>query len=298
MNVAVLASPDDAHFIPHLLKAFRSIDVDAYGLKIQAGWVNEDRARLDAALFKATHFLAVLSPATVSSTWFPFIAGYGHAYGRRLALFRENGVTPVPPFVGSVALIESVDDLMLYYGTEKAEWFVFEERRTARATLLEMGVSFHEDALVASVSGGDLEAVRLFIRGGFNPDIRDRHGVPLLNLAIRSKHLNEVELLVECGAGTELQSEDRGYSPLMDAVKVGTPEIIAYLLSIGVDTNLVSKDGQTALIIAVGRNDIETARKLLDAGADPDLADKLGLSARKYASLFHNPDMTALFPQP
>jgi len=37
------------------------------------------------------------------------------------------------------------------------------------------------------------------------------------------------------------------------------------------------------------------ARLLASGGADPDLADKLGLSDRKYAALFKNPDILALF---
>jgi ankyrin repeat protein len=63
----------------------------------------------------------------------------------------------------------------------------------------------------------------------------------------------------------------------------------------GADTNLTSKDGQTALVVAVGRNDADVARLLVAGGADPDLADKLGLSARKYAALFKNPAILSLF---
>jgi ankyrin repeat protein len=61
--------------------------------------------------------------------------------------------------------------------------------------------------------------------------------------------------------------------------------------------DLTSKDGQTALVVAVGRNDAEVARLLVSGGADPDLPDKLGLTARKYAALFKNPAILALFDQ-
>ncbi len=50
----------------------------------------------------------------------------------------------------------------------------------------------------------------------------------------------------------------------------------------------------SALVIAVGKNNSTIASLLLEAGADPDLPDKLGFSARKYAKLFHDQAMSAL----
>jgi ankyrin repeat protein len=48
-------------------------------------------------------------------------------------------------------------------------------------------------------------------------------------------------------------------------------------------------------VLAVGKNNSAMAGVLLEAGANPDLADKLGFTARKYAKLFHDPTMSALF---
>ena len=81
----------------------------------------------------------------------------------------------------------------------------------------------------------------------------------------------------------------------MDAAQNGDQTLLRYLLDKGADPNLISKDGQSALVIAVGRNDADTSKALLESGADADLSDKLGLSARKYAKLFHHPAMQALF---
>ncbi len=295
MNVAVLAPPENEGVVIPILETLASIGSEAYGLKMRPHWTEADRSHLDSFLFKATHFLVVLSRATLASSWLPFIAGYASAYGRRLTLFRADPACKAPPFMGTVHTLGTLAELAEFYEVERDDWLVFEERRNAKATLLEMGVSFHADAFVENVAAGDVEAVKLFLKGGFTPDVRDRHGVPVLNTAVRSNHIGVVRFLVEAGAPINLLSEDRGYSPLMDAVKKGAAEIRDYLLSLGADPNLTSKDGQNALVIAVGCNDVETARLLLEAGADPDRADKLGLSARKYAQLFHNTDMTALF---
>jgi ankyrin repeat protein len=67
------------------------------------------------------------------------------------------------------------------------------------------------------------------------------------------------------------------------------------LVKAGIDVNLRSKDGQTALIVAVGAGEEKMAEALLKAGADPDISDSLGASARKYAVLFHRSSMLALF---
>ena len=142
---------------------------------------------------------------------------------------------------------------------------------------------------------GDTKAVELFMKAGFLPDSRDKYGVPLLCLAARGKHRAVAEILLERGARIDLQSEDRGYSPLMDAAQAGSADLVALFLGKGASPDLTSKDGQTALIVAVGRNDAEVAGLLASGGADPDLCDKLGLSARKYAALFKNPDILSLF---
>jgi len=67
------------------------------------------------------------------------------------------------------------------------------------------------------------------------------------------------------------------------------------LIEAGAALDIQSKDGQTALIVAVGTGDTVTIEALLKAGANPDISDNLGLSARKYAALFRNNSLIALF---
>ena len=119
--------------------------------------------------------------------------------------------------------------------------------------------------------------------------------MPLLCLAARGKHRAVAEILLQRGAQVDLQSEDRGYSPLMDAAQAGSADLVRLFLERGALPDKSGKDGQTALVVSVGRNDVEVARLLVSGGADPDLSDKLGLSARKYAALFKNSAMLSLF---
>jgi ankyrin repeat protein len=72
-------------------------------------------------------------------------------------------------------------------------------------------------------------------------------------------------------------------------------DITTVLINAGADANIQSKDGQTALIVAVGADEEGTVEVLLKAGANPDIADHMGMSARKYASLFRKTVLMDLF---
>jgi len=295
VTVAVLASPEDALSLNKILTSLSRVGVDTYGLKLHSTWASLKRDSLIARLEKASHFIAIATASSLSSSWFSFVAGYGYNRGTTFALFRFDPDLAIPHYLSSLPVIDSLDELEAYYQAEKTNWLVQDERRASRSALLEMGISVHNDSLSQCARDGDTKAVELFIKAGFPPDARDKYGVPLLCLAARGKHRAVAEILLNRGAAINLQSEDRGYSPLMDAAQAGATDLVGLFLERGADTDLTSKDGQTALVVAVGRNDAEVARLLVGGGADPDLPDKLGLTARKYAALFKNPSMLALF---
>jgi hypothetical protein len=295
VTVAVFSSPRDAQFLNDILGCFAQVGIEAYGLKVHDTWESLRGDSVIQRFSKASHFLALVSAASLDSTWFAFMAGYGYSRGAALALYRFDPDREIPRYLSGLPVLDSLEELESYYRTEMEAWMVEDERRASRASLLEMGISCHNDSLAQCVREGDTKAVELFMKAGFHPDVRDKYGVPLLCLAARGKHRSVVEILLGRSANLNMQSEDRGYSPLMDAAHVGSVDLVALFLEKGADPDLTSKDGQTALVVAVGRNDVETAGILISGGADPDLADKLGLSARKYAALFKNPSMLALF---
>jgi uncharacterized protein len=295
VTVAVLASPEDALSQKKILSTLAQAGVDAYGLKLHSNWESLSRDEVVGRLKKASHFLALASHSSLSSTWFAFTVGYGYSRGMNFALFRFDPSPELPKYLSGLPIMESIETLDSYYRKEMAQWIIEDERRGSRAALLEMGISYHNDSLAQCVRDGDTKAVELFLKAGFHPDIRDKYGVPMLCVAARGKHRSVAELLLDRGAQLDLQSEDRGYSPLMDAAQAGSADLVELFIEKGANPNLTSKDGQTALVVAVGRNDADVARILVAGGADPDLADKLGLSARKYAALFKNPAILSLF---
>ena len=158
-----------------------------------------------------------------------------------------------------------------------------------------MGISVTNDAFVQCVAEDKTEEVSLFLTAGFSPDTKDKKGVPLICVAARNGKLNTLKLLLKAGAQVNLIAEDRGSSALLDSAIERNKEMVKILIEAKADLNVQSKDGQTALVVVVGAGDDEISEMLIKAGADPDIKDALGVSARKYATIFGNSKMLAMF---
>jgi ankyrin repeat protein len=242
-----------------------------------------------------THFLCVLDRSDLDCSWLAFIVGFARGKSVHLALKKPDTKWKPKPWINDLLVFDDGPELLRYYRSESVEWKIREGRQSAKATLLELGISWHGESLCHCVKEGNTKAVELFLLSGFPPDTRDKFGVPILCLAARSKHRNIVELLLDQGAFVDSQGDDRGYSSLLDAAQQGDKGIVEMLLERGANPDIQSKDGQTALILAVGRNDGPMVSTLLACGANSEITDKLGLSARKYAKLFNHPAVFALF---
>lgn len=296
MQTMVLCDKADKSLARDILMIYKNLKLQATALAVGADWQNE-RVRLDQQLGAATHLVVVYSSASVTSSWLSFIGGYSLGSDIPLVIYRSNRKGAIPLYLTPFFIVSGADELAAFLETESREWAAINERREARRELLELGVSCRGETFVESVIEGNLHAVELFLKAGLLPDTRDKRGVPLLCLAARENHRSVVSFLIEHGADVNLQSEDRGNSALMDAVSKSNIDMVHDLIAAGADVNLLSKDGQSALVLAVGKNDVPMAKVLLEAGADIDAADKLGFSARKYAKLFHDPSMTTLFEE-
>ncbi|MDT8299356.1 MAG: ankyrin repeat domain-containing protein, partial [Spirochaetaceae bacterium] len=119
-----------------------------------------------------------------------------------------------------------------------------------------------------------------------SPSLRDSAGVPILNQAVRLGYHQLVGPLLDAGADIDSEAEDRGTTPLMDAAASGHTELILRLVDMNAELEHMSRDGQTAVILAVGNGREDAAAALIQAGANVEIKDKLGMSARKYADLY------------
>ena len=130
------------------------------------------------------------------------------------------------------------------------------KKREAYKSLLNLGVPFTPASFAQYIVEGKFEICRQFITAGMDINVRDKTGTPMINLAVRTDEEEIVAWLVDNGADISVSSEDRGYTPVMDAVWRGNFEIANFLIKRGADVNTISKDGQTNLVLAVGANRI------------------------------------------
>ncbi|MGL5028846.1 MAG: ankyrin repeat domain-containing protein [Wolbachia pipientis] len=81
----------------------------------------------------------------------------------------------------------------------------------------------------------------------------------LLFLAIENNNLKEVKTLLEKGVDLSVQN-NKGNTPLNEAVFKGHTEVIRLLLDNGVSANYVDNNGRTPLLIAATHGHIETVK--------------------------------------
>ena len=241
----------------------------------------------------------VLILSTLSGRWFDFLAGFSCGTRIPIVVYCKDAVDCIPgDFALYFSFFDNADSLSKFFKTENE---VFKKQQAARHivkakhNLLHMGIPISSDSLAQCVHEGRLREVSFFLAAGFSPDTRNKAGVPLLNIAARTGNREMLRFLILTGAEMDIQAEDRGSSPLIDGVIGKFNELAADLVKAGANLNIQSKDGQTALVVAVGAGNEKMVEVLLKAGANPDIADHMGFSARKYAALFHKSSITFLF---
>jgi len=130
-------------------------------------------------------------------------------------------------------------------------------------------------ALIDAVRRGDAAEIRRQLEQ-IPADSVGSDGETLLTQAIRVGKVESVEALLQGGADPDLANA-RGDTAVHLAAFEGDPEVLAAVLENGGDVDAKNtKTGATALMQALLSRDADQYAVLLDAGADPNLADKNG----------------------
>ena len=133
----------------------------------------------------------------------------------------------------------------------------------------------------------DGEAVEKALNDGGPTLINTRdatNGESALLIVTARRDIQWMNFLIYKGANVNARN-DRGDTPLSQAVGLGFVEGVDLLLASGARVNDPGADGETPLIAAVHQRNIQLVRTLIKAGADPTRADNSGRTARDYAAL-------------
>lgn len=91
-------------------------------------------------------------------------------------------------------------------------------------------------------------------------------GFTALTGAIAGGHPDLVRILIEAGADVNHRYEEQQFSPLITAAADGDPEIVEMLIASGADTGARTKDGKTAVSMALERGHPRIAEILRNQG--------------------------------
>lgn len=182
-----------------------------------------------------------------------------------------------------------------------------------------------------AVTAGDIARVEAVLKSGVASDEKNSAGETALLLAVKHGHTDIAKALMAAGAsinaraknkdtpwllagasgrteilkamiplGPDLSIRNRyGGNALIPACERGHVDTIKLLLTTAIDVDHVNNLGWTCLLEIVilgdgGPRHIEAAKLVLDAGADPNLADKDGITPLAHARAKNQAEVAAL----
>ena len=141
--------------------------------------------------------------------------------------------------------------------------------------LLMTGASEARNGLLEAAGRGDLAAVNRLIAAGADLEQRDGQRQTPLLLAVAGNHVAVAKALLAAGASPNAQAANQD-TPWLLAGASGRTEIIAAMLPLKPDLTIRNRYGGNALIPACERAHVETAKLLLTSGIDVNHVNNLG----------------------
>jgi uncharacterized protein len=129
--------------------------------------------------------------------------------------------------------------------------------------------------LIAAAEADDRGCIARLVRAGADLDRRDRHGRTALLIAVDHNHVEFARALIAAGAGINVQAANRD-TPWLLAGAQGRTEILREMIPAGPDLRIRNRFGGSALIPACERGHVETVRLLLTTPIDVNHINDLG----------------------
>jgi ankyrin repeat protein len=132
----------------------------------------------------------------------------------------------------------------------------------------------------------DAETIEELLNLGADLKIKDIRGNSALSKALDWNSISAIEKLINKGAldSVEISEKSSMGKMLQSASKIGSYEVVNYLLQNGVDVDFRDATGKTSLHMACTNGHIRVVEKLLSAGANIHLSDNSGLTSFHWAA--------------
>jgi len=160
---------------------------------------------------------------------------------------------------GIVAVAGNGDALLIRRKTRLAEYHLMELQSATG--------NERETQLLDAADSGNQERVQKLLAEGVSIDAVDRRGCGALHYAIRNKHTAVALWLLERGAVATNRSASGG-TALHVATAKDEPRVVAALLTKTKQVDVLLNNGNSPLYYAAQDGSLESARLLIDAGAD------------------------------
>jgi uncharacterized protein len=136
--------------------------------------------------------------------------------------------------------------------------------------------------------GGHGSTAQALIAAGADPNLLDNQRYDAVTIVAVRDELPTLKALLSSGASAKLITSRYDGTALIAAAHLGHDGIVKELIRAGAPLDHVNNLGWTALMEAVvlgdgGPRHAETVRALLDAGANPQIADREGLTPLQHA---------------
>ena len=130
-------------------------------------------------------------------------------------------------------------------------------------------------AMLEAAEKGDLSAINRLITVGTKVDVKDESKRTPLYMAVEKNRIEAVKLLLSEGASVNEQARD-GDTPWLLAGALGRAEILRLMIPHDPDLTIRNRFGGTALIPACEKGHLEAVRVLLDTAIDLNHINNLG----------------------
>jgi uncharacterized protein len=193
--------------------------------------------------------------------------------------------------VQSLLAGRSKEDIAGAEGTTALVWAATRNDVAMADLLLRAGANvktaneFGATALYAAAAHQDPAMAERLLTAGADPNAALMSGETPLMEAARRGNLATVRALLSKRANPNAKESNGGQNALMWAISQRQSQVVEALIEGGADVHGGSKTGFTPLMFAAQKNDVDSARLLLRAGAKPnDAQPKTGLTPLMIAS--------------